>query len=142
MVLDGISDPGNLGTIFRNCIWFGIKAIILTENSIDPFNLKCMRSGMGSHFYFNNIVKENSKNIIQHLIKNNYHIIVADLDGMNITNVSTKNKWALILGSEAHGISKNYEKFQKVTINKIGEIESLNASVASGILLNELINNI
>ena len=101
-----------------------------------------MRSGMGSHFYFNNIIKENSKTIIQHFIKNNYHIIVADLDGMNIANVSTKNKWALILGSEAHGISKSYQKFQKVTINKIGEIESLNVSVASGILLNELINNI
>ena len=142
MVLDGISDPGNLGAIFRNCIWFGIKSIILTENSIDPFNLKCMRSGMGSHFYFNNIIKENSKTIIQHFIKNNYHIIVADLDGMNIANVSTKNKWALILGSEAHGISESYQKFQKVTINKIGEIESLNVSVASGILLNELINNI
>jgi len=140
LILDGVSDPGNLGTIFRNCIWFGIHSIILTENSIDPFNLKCIRSGMGSHFYFNNIVKENSKKIIKHLKKYNYNTLVADLNGENINNINYKNNWALVLGSEANGISSNFEAFKKVTINKIGNIESLNVSVASGILLNDLIN--
>ena len=139
IILDGVSDPGNLGTIFRNCIWFGIKSIILTNNSIDPFNLKCIRSGMGSHFYFNNIIQEkNSQIIIEHLINNNYNIIVADLNGDDVSDISLNNNWALIFGSEAHGISKNFNKFQKITIEKVGDVESLNVSVASGILLNEL----
>ena len=51
-MLNKISDPGNLGTIFRTSAWYGIQSIILTSNSIDPFNLKCLRSGVGAHFYF------------------------------------------------------------------------------------------
>ena len=141
IILDQVSDPGNLGAIFRNSIWFGIQSIILTENSIDPFNLKCIRSGMGSHFYFNNIIQEHSKKIIQYLKKNKYNVIVADLDGKNIKDINHNNYWALILGSEAHGISNDFKEFEKVTINKIGNIESLNVSVASGIILDRLIND-
>ena len=54
VILDQISDPGNLGTIIRTCAWFNIKTLILTENSADVFNSKCLRSGMGGHFYLNN----------------------------------------------------------------------------------------
>ena len=139
IILDGVSDPGNLGAIFRNCIWFGIKSIILTNNSIDPFNLKCIRSGMGAHFYFNNLIQENnSQIIIEHLKNNNYNIMAADLNGDNVSDININNNWALVLGSEAHGISENFNEFQKITIEKVGDIESLNVSVASGILLNEL----
>ena len=140
IILDQISDPGNLGAIFRNCIWFGVNSIILTENSIDPFNLKCVRSGMGSHFYFNNIIQDNPENIIKFLKENSYHVMVADLIGTDITEINCKINWALILGSEAHGISDTFKEFKKVTINKIGNIESLNVSVASGILLDRLMN--
>ena len=140
IILDQISDPGNLGAIFRNCIWFGVNSIILTENSIDPFNLKCVRSGMGSHFYFNNIIQDDTKNIFKFLKQYNYDVIVADLTGTNITDIKCKNHWALVLGSEAHGISNIFKEFKKVTINKIGNMESLNVSVASGILLDRLLN--
>tara|TARA_Y100000590_G_scaffold457032_1_gene608797 strand:+ start:2438 stop:3196 length:759 start_codon:yes stop_codon:yes gene_type:complete len=141
VILDGVSDPGNLGTIFRNCIWFGINSIILTDNSIDPFNLKSIRSGMGAHFYFENIVKTSSKKIIQHLKKYNFNTFIADLSGEDMQNVNYQENWALVLGSEAHGISDSFKEFQKVTINKFGSIESLNVSVASGILLNEITKN-
>ena len=140
IILDQISDPGNLGTIFRNCIWFGVKSIILTENSIDPFNLKCLRSGVGAHFYFNNIIQDNHDNIVKFLKQYNYDIIIADLMGTKITDINCKTHWALVLGSEAHGTSDTFKEFKKVTINKIGNMESLNVSVASGILLDRLIN--
>ena len=140
IILDQISDPGNLGTIFRNCIWFNIRSIILTENSIDPFNLKCLRSGMGSHFYFNNIIQDKTSNIVKFLKQYKYDVLVADLMGKNITDIKCEINWALILGSEAHGISDTFKEFKKVTINKVGNIESLNVSVASGILLDRLIN--
>ena len=52
IVLDNISDPGNLGAIFRTCAWYGVKSVVLTSGTVDPFNFKSMRAAMGSHFYF------------------------------------------------------------------------------------------
>jgi len=141
VILDGIQDFGNLGTIFRTCIWFGIKSVILTSNSIDPYNSKCIRSGMGAHFHLKNIIQQNTNKVLMYLNSKNYKIIVGDLDGENIINLNIKGKWALILGSEAHGISQCFDQFKKVTIQKFGEIESLNVSTACGILLNELTTN-
>ena len=141
VILDGIQDPGNLGTIFRTCVWFGIKSIILTSNCSDPFNLKCVRSGVGSHFYLEKIIIEDSQKVAEYLREKKYNVLVADLDGEDIFDIKKLNKWSLILGSEAHGISDAFEIFPKVTIPKIGDIESINVSVASGIILNKLVNN-
>jgi len=140
VVLDGIQDPGNMGTILRTCIWFGIDSIILTSNCCDPFNLKCIRSGVGAHFYFKNIIIAKSNLVYDYLIEKKYDILVADLNGNNISNYNKKNNWALILGSEPHGISDTFKNLFKITIPKIGKIESLNVSVAAGIILNEIID--
>ena len=141
IILDGIQDPGNLGTILRTCVWYGIKSIILTSDTIDPFNLKCVRSAMGAHFYLNNIIQDNHINVLKYL-KNNYkEVFVADMKGQNFKKIKPHNNWALILGSEAHGINNDFKQFKQITINKIGQLESLNVSVATGILINELINN-
>ena len=141
IILDGIQDPGNLGTIFRTCVWYGIKSIILTSNSIDPFNLKCIRSGMGAHFYLSNIVQDNHINVLKFL-KNNYKTIyIADMKGSNLEKIKPNTNWALILGSEAHGVNDDFKQFKHITINKIGQLESLNVSVAAGIIINKLINN-
>ena len=141
IILDGIQDPGNLGTILRTCIWYGIQSIILTENTIDPFNLKCIRSGMGAHFYLNNIIQDNHINVLKYL-KNNYKTIyVADMKGNDLEKIKPSNNWALILGSEAHGVNNDFKQFNQITINKIGKVESLNVSVAAGIIINKLIND-
>ena len=141
IILDGIQDPGNLGTILRTCVWYGIKSIILTSNTIDPFNLKCIRSGMGAHFYLNNIVQDNHTNVLKFL-KNNYKTIyIADMKGSNLEKIKPNTNWALILGSEAHGVNDDFKQFKHITINKIGQLESLNVSVAAGIIINKLINN-
>jgi len=141
VILDGIQDPGNLGTIMRTSVWYGVNSIALTHNTVDPFNLKCMRSAMGAHFYLNNIIQDNYLNIINYL-KNNYkNIYVADMQGENLNKIKSNGNWALILGSEAHGININFQQFKQITIKKIGQLESLNVSVASGIVMNHLSNN-
>ena len=140
IVLDGISDPGNLGTIFRTCAWYGIKSVVLTNHTADPFNFKCIRSGMGAHFYFQKIIIDSTQDIIQFLKDNNYDVMCADLKGLEISEVKTKSHWAIIFGSEAHGISLDFDNFNKVTILGKKSIDSLNVSVAAGIILDHLVN--
>ena len=136
LILDSISDPGNLGNIIRTSDWFGFKNIYLSNNSIDPYNPKVVRSAMGAHFYLN-IIEIDIIEHITNLKNNNFKIIAADLDGQNIHNWTPPNKWAIILGNEAHGISDEIYKLidYKVTIPKHGNMESLNVSMAAGILL-------
>lgn len=140
IILDQVSDPGNLGTILRTCAWFGIKSIILSENSADIFNDKCIRSSVGGHFFIDNLTYLSYDNINKFLNSNNYIILCADLRGEKINNKYIQNKWALILGSEAHGINNQLKFDKKITINKKGKMESLNVSVATGIILNKLVN--
>jgi len=141
VILDNISDPGNHGTIFRTCAWYNIKSIILSSDTVDPFNFKSLRAGMGSHFYFDNIIKNNNTSILEFLNNSQFDILCADLEGENFSKMKTNNKWALLLGSESHGISREFKDCRKITIQKFGKIESLNVSVACGIILNKLINN-
>lgn len=139
IVLDCISDPGNLGTIIRTCSWFNINSIILTKNSLDIFNDKCIRSSMGGHFYIKNLAYLNYPEINSFLKLNNYSIIGADMNGQSINQFILNEKWALVLGSEAHGISESLNYNHKVCIPAKGNIESLNVSIAAGIILNQLI---
>ena len=140
VILDQISDPGNLGTIIRTCVWFNIKTLILTENSVDVFNSKCLRSGMGGHFYLNNCMYLSNNEIVKFLKSNNYFIYCADSNGEPFIKEKNLEKWALIIGSESHGINKELKIGKVVSVPGNGEIESLNVSVATGILLNNLKN--
>ena len=141
VILDNISDPGNLGAILRTCVWYGVKSIILTSGTVDPFNFKSIRAAMGAHFYFDDIIIDTDKSIINFLKLENFNTYCADLNGKDITKIDSNQKWAVILGSEAHGISKSFEIYDQITIKKYGEIESLNVAVACGIILDRLKNN-
>ena len=138
IILDSISDPGNLGTILRTANWFGVSNILLSEGCVDPYNSKVVRSAMGAHFSMN-IISGKIADYIKQLKTDNFEIIAADLDTNNsIEGLKvTSNKWALLLGSEAHGLSKSISDMAdyKIKIPQIGEIESLNVSVACGIFL-------
>ena len=138
-ILDQISDPGNLGTIIRTCAWFGVDSIILTDNSVDIFNYKCVRSSMGGHFHIKNLNYLSYDEINRFLEQNSFHVLCADMNGSSLNQVKVSKKWALILGSEAYGVSEKLNFSSKICIPQIGKIESLNASVAFGILLNDLI---
>ena len=138
LILDNIADPGNLGTILRTANWFGINNVVLSEECVDPYNSKVVRSAMGSHFSMN-IVKIDIFRYINQLRSNQFKIIAADLDtNHSIENLElNSNQWALLMGSEAHGLSENIDKLvdYKIKIPQSGKIESLNVSVACGIFL-------
>jgi len=139
VLLDNISDPGNLGTIIRNCDWFGVKNILLSEIIVDYTNPKVLRSSMGSIFHVN-IFEEVSAESLLRLKENGFEIPCADLDGENIFNYKSENRKILILSSESHGPSKEIKEMsdRKFSIPKIGNAESLNVASASAVLLAEL----
>ena len=143
LILDGISDPGNMGSLLRSAVWFGINSIIFSKNCVDIYNPKVVRSAMGAHFYISNLINTNLMGIIDILKGDKYHTIGAVLDGINYKEMETNNKpWALILGSEAHGISEELHKVidQNISIPQRGPIESLNVAIAGSILLDRLIH--
>lgn len=134
--LDKISDPGNIGTILRTAAWFGVDQVGLSPGSADLFNPKVVRGAMGAHF---NLTWAGELSVDQ---LDGYSILGADQKGQPIEHLEKPTgKWALIIGSEAHGISKELENKldAKITIPRIGLGESLNAGVAAGILLNQLV---
>ena len=138
IMLDNIADPGNLGTILRTANWFGMNNILLSDECVDLHNPKVVRSAMGAHFKMN-IISDKVDQCIQKLQSNNFQIIAADLNtNHSIENFKLHtNKWVLVMGSEAHGLSESVSKLvkHKIKIPQIGQIESLNVSVACGIFL-------
>lgn len=136
VMLDNISDPGNLGTIIRNCDWFGVKNIFLSENIVDYTNPKVIRASMGSVFHLN-LFEDVKPNLLNDLKDKGFEIFCADTEGENIFTYESKQKKILILSSESHGPSKEIEKIsdKKICIPKIGNAESLNVASASAVLL-------
>ena len=130
--LDHISDPGNMGTILRTALWFGIHNIVLSEACIDPFNPKVVRGAMGAHFHISWI------GTMPLCAFTDYKVLGADYRGNSILAVKKiPDKWVLVMGSEAHGISSDVhdELDQLIAIPKVGTGESLNVGVSMGILL-------
>jgi TrmH family RNA methyltransferase len=139
VMLDNISDPGNLGTIFRNCDWFGIKNILLSENIVDYTNPKVIRTSMGSVFHVN-LYEDTNASQLNKLKANDFEILCADTEGENVFDFRSNKKKILVLSSEAHGPSKEIEKLsdKKICIPKIGNAESLNVASASAVILAQL----
>ena len=134
LYLDKIADPGNLGTLLRSAAWFGTTQVALSPHCADLFNPKVMRSGMGAHFSLQMVT-----NCDLHQFKSSDHLIIgADHKGMSIVDFNHNAKdWVLVIGSEAHGISKensNHIKYS-LSIPTNGSGDSLNAAVAGSIML-------
>lgn len=146
LVLDRISDPGNLGTIIRTADWFGIKNILIGCDSVDIFNPKVLRSTMGSIFHVNYKCVKNLADELKKMKEKNYRILLADLSGKSPEELekTDEKKIALILSNEAHGVSGKVKSVadEKVAIPKFGDAESLNVSVAGGILIYEILKKI
>tara|TARA_Y100001968_G_C19407644_1_gene744581 strand:- start:650 stop:1339 length:690 start_codon:yes stop_codon:yes gene_type:complete len=143
LILDNVSDPGNMGTLLRSAVWYGIDSIFYSNSCVDIYNPKVVRSAMGAHFYISNLINGNLVELIHSLKTNGYTILGASLEGINYQHNKISNlPWGLILGSEAHGISQElYDMIdQKICIPQHGPIESLNVSVAGSILLDRLIH--
>ena len=138
LILDSIQDPGNLGTIIRNAVSFKIQTIILSPQCVDVYNDKVIRSTEGLIFSVNILSKELAPTI-ELLKKDNYLIIGSVVkNGDNLEKINSK--YALIIGNEGSGIKTELinlcDKLITIKINSL--VESLNAGVASGIMLYEL----
>ena len=131
-----------MGTLLRTAAWFGIKSIFLSPKCVDPFNSKVIRSAMGAHFYFSHFEYILNDDLFINLDKHKVEILGSDIKGNSINNLNYKipKKWCLILGNESHGISKSIQKHITNTVSIPGftNIESLNVSIAGGILMNIL----
>lgn len=142
ILLDELSDPGNLGTIIRTADACGALGIFISDNSVDLYNPKVLRATMGSIFHIPIFVNTDLKECIKNLKEKDTLILAAHLKGTKYHyDVNMKNKCAIIIGNEAFGISKEISSlcdiFVKIPI--IGLAESLNASVAAGVLMYEAV---
>ncbi|TAH25582.1 MAG: RNA methyltransferase [Cytophagales bacterium] len=137
LMLDNISDPGNLGTIIRIADWYGISKIIASENTAELYNPKVIAASMGSFIRVNLFYTS-----LEEYLKN-YKTFVygASLDGKNIYDTKfNPSSGMLLLGSEAHGINNSLYPFidELVFIPRFGGAESLNVSVATGIFCDHI----
>lgn len=138
LALDTIQDPGNLGTIIRIADWFGITDIVCSAATADMYNAKVVQSTMGSLGRVNVLYT----NLAEWLKKNEkIKIYSASLEGKNVSSIGKLKEGIIIIGNEANGVSDEVLKLvnEKITIPKIGDAESLNAAVATGIILSHVV---
>lgn len=138
-VLDGVRDPGNLGTIIRLCDWFGVETLFCSRDTVDCYNPKVVQASMGSLAR----VKVCYKDLPQFIIQNNHlGIFGAMLDGENIYSQKLPESAIVVMGNEANGISEEVEKLltRKISIPQFGknqDTESLNVATATSIIFSE-----
>ena len=137
LVLDDISDPGNLGTLLRSASWYGINNVLVSSKSVDIYNPKVVRSAMGAHFHITNLHQLSEEKIRSIINDESINIIAATLNGSSHKNFDPSNNWALILGNEAHGVTESMLNIanDQVSIPKLGNMESLNVGVAGSVLI-------
>jgi TrmH family RNA methyltransferase len=136
LALDGISDPGNLGTIIRIADWYGIKQILLSDDCVDQYNAKCISASMGSFCRIDCIYTDLTTALVGKTVYGAY------LNGESVYQVKTVNPSVLVIGSESHGIRKSLKNAitNPITIPRKGSAESLNAGIATAILVDRLLN--
>ena len=140
LILDGVQDPGNLGTIIRSCVAFNIENLVLSNETVDLYNSKVIRSTQGMNFHIN-IVRDDLKNVISLLKDNNYTIYGTNvINGIDIKDVKNTEKYAIILGNEGNGISDEVNALvdKNIYIKMNDKCESLNVAVSGSIILYEL----
>lgn len=129
LVLDRLTDPGNVGTLARTALALGWDGLFLTDQTADPFNDKALRASRAA--LFNLPYASGSLNGLL----DNFDLFIADTEGTPIQMVTPPPKLALVLSSEAHGPDEALAQLgQRITIPMKGEMESLNVAIAGGIL--------
>ena len=138
IVLDGIQDPGNLGTIIRSAVAFGIDTIVVSSDTVDLYNPKVVRSAKGMLFKINVIVRD-IKTFLSEL--EGYTIYGTDVNnGVDIRKVELPEKMAIVIGNEGNGISSEVREIldKYIYIGMNDKCESLNAGVAASIIMYEV----
>lgn len=139
LVLDGVQDPGNIGTIIRSSVAFNIDTIVINDKCADIYSSKVIRASQGMIFNAN-IIKKNLREFIEN-IKNSHKIIVTKVDGgKKLKDIEKIEKFVIIMGSEGKGVSEELvrlaDDYLYIPMNK--SCESLNVAVATSIILYEL----
>ena len=143
VILDHLEDPHNFGAIIRSCEAFGVDAIIIPKDRSVPITSTVYKTSVGTIEKVKIIKVANINNAIEKLKKYNYWIIGTDMDGEDYTSIDYKTNIALIIGNEGKGISplvkKNCDYLAKIPME--GTVNSLNASVACGVFLSEIVRS-
>ncbi|WP_183551142.1 RNA methyltransferase [Mucilaginibacter sp. AK015] len=136
LVLDGIQDPGNMGTIIRTADWFGIGNIICSEDTVDAYNPKVVQATMGSLARVN-VTYTNLAGLVSAA---KLPVFGALLNGENIYTTNFGTEGLLIMGNEGNGIRPDIQALvtKAITIPRIGRAESLNVAIATAICCSEL----
>jgi TrmH family RNA methyltransferase len=129
LILAGIADPGNLGTLLRSAAAFGWSGVYLLEGCCDPYNPKAIRAAKGATFRLPFEQGSAEK------LPEEGTLLVADLDGAPYSTAAVEGPIYLLLGNEAHGVGSRWVKEKKITIPMEGEMESLNVAIAGSILM-------
>ena len=136
LLLDGVQDPGNLGTIIRTADWFGISTIICSEDTVDAYNPKVVQATMGSLSRIN----VHYTDLAGFIKTSHLPVFGALLNGSNIYKTDFGSGGLIVLGNEGNGINPAIAKLiqNKVTIPQRGGAESLNVAVAAAVFCSEL----
>ena len=144
VAVEALSDPGNLGTIIRTADWFGATALLVGDGSVDCFNSKVVRATMGSLFHLPIFTNLNLTELLPELHRHHFTSYAAVLDGQPLPANPGAGRRILVFGSESHGLSSaliqqcNFP----VRVPGRGAAESLNVSVAAGVLLYHFQENV
>ncbi len=137
LALDGIRDPGNLGTIMRIADWYGMNQLLLSEDCTDAFNPKTLQASMGSFLR----IQCHYGNLPAMLKEAQLPVYGCTLNGMNIRTMRFPERYVVVIGSESHGISHEVmaEVEEAITIPRFGHAESLNAAIATALVLDRCV---
>lgn len=139
LILDNVRDPGNVGTILRAAAAAGVESVMLSPGCADPYNPKALRSGMGAHFRVP-VLEVEWERIGDFCTAEKFSVYLAAGDGEIVYDeVDWTQKWALIIGSEAHGVGQEAAEIgtSRVRIPMAAATESLNAGMAAAVILFE-----
>jgi RNA methyltransferase, TrmH family len=136
LVLDGIQDPGNMGTVIRTADWFGIDHIICAEDTVDAYNPKVVQASMGSL----SRIKVHYTNLVSFLSNIEMPVFGAMLDGENIYHADFGKQGLVVMGNEGNGLRPEVEKLvgKAVSIPRNGKAESLNVAIAAALFCSEI----
>ncbi|WP_367914928.1 RNA methyltransferase [Leadbetterella sp. DM7] len=140
LILDQIHDPGNLGTVIRLADWYGIRNVVCSPETVEFYNPKVISATMGSFTRVNVFYTP----LPAFLHRFGLPVYGADLEGANVHHHDFEEKIGLVIGSESHGISPEVAALLKarITIPRIGTAESLNAAMATGIILDNIFRGV
>ncbi len=141
VALDNVQDPGNLGTILRTVDSIGLTQILVSKGTADVYNPKVVRSTMGAIFRVKIIECDDLRQTLKEVKKHKFKIVVSSLETQDTIYQIHYDKKIIVIGNEANGVEEKIQEIadEKVKIPMLGKTESLNASVATGIILYEYV---